>query len=204
MQSSFDIKKVSKEIPVFKTILQPPNDGVLLRLIEEYREHHPEGYESNVKAWRSNWFVHKSNRQFEYFVKLVTKACNFLSHNFFHIKEEALLECSNMWFIQYENGDYTEPHDHYPSVLSSVYFVEVEDNCAPLIFEDSLEIQPEDGMLVIFPSILKHKVEPTDGKRTVVSMNFKESSTKKDNTRLRYDISKKSLNDYLVSESTQK
>ncbi len=60
--------------------------------------------------------------------------------------------------------------------MSCVYYVDVEEGCAPIIFEDVTEVKPEKNMLIFFPSLLKHKVPVTDGKRTVISMNFRLSS----------------------------
>ena len=172
-QSSFDILNVRKELPIFTVEL--PTDGVLQDLIVNYRKNNPEGTKSNVKAWRSDWYTHKKDPQFKYFVDLVSNACDFICHNHFNVKPDVVLTCSNMWIAQYDVGDYAQNHDHFPDTLSCVYFVEVEDNCAPLIFEDTLEIQPKNGLLVIFPSIVRHKVDPTQGPRTVISMNFRQS-----------------------------
>ena len=63
------------------------------------------------------------------------------------------------------------------------YYVDVDPNCAPVIFESvqndgvndknkPLVIHPKNGMLVIWPGILEHEVPSTTGKRMAVSMNI--------------------------------
>jgi len=169
-QSSFEVKEISRSLPIFTTHL--PDDGILKSIISNHRERFPNSTESNVKAWHSDWDTHKINPQFQYFVDLVESACTFLCHEHFKVGKEVRMKCENMWAMEYKEGDYAEEHDHFPSVLSCAYFVDVEDNSSPLIIE-GLEIKPENGLLVIFPGLLRHKVDPTHGPRTVISMNFR-------------------------------
>ena len=62
--------------------------------------------------------------------------------------------------------------------------MDVKKGSAPIIFEDAFKdgvhdnnkpliIQPENGMLIIWPAILQHEVPPTKEKRMGISMNFK-------------------------------
>ena len=75
--------------------------------------------------------------------------------------------------MMYEDGESTQRHSHLPFDYSSCYYVDVEPDSAPIIFEkDLLTIQPENGMLLIWPSILEHEVPPTKGKRMGISMNI--------------------------------
>ena len=170
MQSSFDIKEVKKSLPIFTVKL--PDDGILKGLIEEHRVNYPGTTQSNVVAWHSDWHTHKVNPKFEYFVNLVEGACNFISYNHFGVGGNVKMKCENMWVVQYIKGNFAHEHDHFPSILSCAYFVDVEEDSSPLIIE-GMEIKPENGMLVIFPSLLRHSVPETHGQRTVISMNFR-------------------------------
>ena len=73
----------------------------------------------------------------------------------------------------YEHNDYTIKHDHFPAIFSACYYVDVKDNCSPIIFgeNDELSIQPENGMLLIWLGMIPHKVMPTKKKRTCICMN---------------------------------
>jgi mannose-6-phosphate isomerase-like protein (cupin superfamily) len=79
-----------------------------------------------------------------------------------------------MWAIQYEKGEYASKHSHHPSDFACVYYVDVEPGCSPIIFEEELEVSPQNGMLLIFPANLRHEVPPTDSRRIVISMNIDE------------------------------
>ena len=61
--------------------------------------------------------------------------------------------------------------------------MDVEPGCAPLVFESvqkdglhdnnqPLTLQPQNGMLAIWPAILHHEVPPTKGRRMCISMNI--------------------------------
>ena len=78
--------------------------------------------------------------------------------------------------------EWTKRHCHYPSDFAVCYYVDVDPGCAPIIFESvvddevnrnnkPLTIQPQNGMLLIWPAELQHEVPPTKGKRMCISMN---------------------------------
>ena len=80
------------------------------------------------------------------------------------------------WVIGYEKDQYQGEHNHgYDnSDISGVIFASVPEGASPLIFitpnpyalhscvvnESSYGIIPEEGMVVLFPSFLKHKILP--------------------------------------------
>lgn len=168
----FDISNVNKRLPIFTTIPKDYKDinDKLYPLIEEYRNNHSENLETNVRAtWRSDWEVHK-HEQFNFFVEWILKATSFISA--YHLNTNIQYDVCNMWLMIYEKGDYAIPHDHFPSTMSVVYYVDVENNAAPITFEDELDIHPETGKLIIFPSVIQHKVNKTNTKRVVVGMNL--------------------------------
>jgi hypothetical protein len=82
-----------------------------------------------------------------------------------------------------KKGEHTIRHSHFPSDFAACYYVDVEPGCSPIIFEkkiidgvhdnnEPLTIQPQNGMLVLWPAILHHEVPPTETKRMVVAMNI--------------------------------
>lgn len=168
----FDIIGVNKVLPIFTTI---PKDHWainerLLPLIEQYRIEHSENHETNVKCnWRSDWMV-QTDKRFSEFNEWILEACSFACQ--YHLNTQVTFSIANEWLMVYEKGDYAIPHEHFPYCLSVIYYVDCDANAAPVIFEDEVEINPEVGKLVIFPSELKHEVKQTEGKRVVVSMNL--------------------------------
>ena len=168
----FDIIGVNKVLPIFTTI---PKDHWainerLLPLIEQYRQEHSESYETNVKCnWRSDWYV-QTDERFNEFNEWILEACSFVCQ--YHLNTQVTFSIANEWLMVYEKGDYATPHEHFPYCFSIIYYVDCDENAAPVIFEDEVEIKPEIGKLVIFPSELKHEVKQTEGRRVVVSMNL--------------------------------
>ena len=88
-----------------------------------------------------------------------------------------------MWAMMYEDTEWTKKHSHFPSDFAMCYYVDVEPGGAPVLFEvpqnegvndkgGNLTLQPKNGMLAIWPSILHHEVPPTKGRRMCVSMNI--------------------------------
>jgi len=95
------------------------------------------------------------------------------------------------WGALYRNGDYIKVHNHWPCALSWTYYIKTTRNTSPLVFVNKLEetssmstnenhlsaeeyvLQPEPGDLVIFPSIINHRVpaEKSDDERIAVIGN---------------------------------
>jgi uncharacterized protein (TIGR02466 family) len=182
--SSLEVQHVMKAMPVFSTILADHVDlnKYLKEVILEHRQNNPETIKSNVKAWHSSWMTHKDNPKFQPLVDRVCDACKFISQGYFQCQttEYSIL---NFWVMMYEEGEHTIRHSHFPSDFSAAYYVDVEPGCAPVLFEvpqndgvndkcETLTLQPKNGMLAIWPSILHHEVPPTKGRRMCISMNL--------------------------------
>jgi len=69
---------------------------------------------------------------------------------------------TDFWIAKYNKGDHTIVHSHEPASFSFVYFVKSPTGSSPLIFTTSnVKIEPEEGIVVIFPGNLRHHV-PTN------------------------------------------
>ena len=67
------------------------------------------------------------------------------------------------WFNVAKPNECTGLHDHaFHSVLSAVTYLSLEKGCGNLYFQkdEEIEIEPEVGMIVIFPPHFKHGVRP--------------------------------------------
>ena len=92
------------------------------------------------------------------------------------------------WFSKFDSGNYAHLHNHGPADISGVYYVKVPENSSNLYFEtpnrhletsvvfnelaERSELQPREGMLVLFPGWLQHGVVPSMSDKTRVSMSF--------------------------------
>ena len=182
--NQLDIQYVPKQMAVFTTILDDHVEfnKYLKQVILEHRQNNPATTKSNVKAWHSSWVTHQENPKFQPLVDRVLDACKFISAGYYE-SEGIEYYPSNMWAMMYEDTEWTKRHSHFPSDFAVAYYVDVEPGCAPVIFENvvkdgvhdnnqPLTLQPQNGMLAIWPAILHHEVPPTKGRRMCISMNI--------------------------------
>ena len=181
------VRFVPKPMPVFTAILDDHvefNEN-LKEIILEHRQNNPKSTKSNVKAWQSSWMTHLENPKFQPLADRIVDACQFITEAYYKFKIDYSIV--NMWAMMYEETEETVKHCHFPSDFSCCYYVDVEPNCAPIIFESvvddgvhnhnhPLKIQPENGMLAIWSGLLQHEVPPTEGKRMCVSANVLRTS----------------------------
>ena len=82
------------------------------------------------------------------------------------------------WGALYRKGHYIKTHHHWPSALSWTYYLKTSPNTEPFVFvgqEKEYEIYPEEGDLIIFPSVMNHRVSvsQTDDERIVIVGNIR-------------------------------
>jgi len=102
------------------------------------------------------------------------------------------LKLYNLWFNVNSRADYNSVHNHHGAVLSGVYYVDVPQDSGSIEFyrDDDSEyylpvlesynnftkqkhvIDPEPGMLLLFPGWLKHSVQPNKSSSDRVSISF--------------------------------
>lgn len=99
----------------------------------------------------------------------------------------------NAWAAVYPKGAWVPLHDHVPLHWSGAYYVKTHKNCGNILFHDPKEyalsnepedfmfrgknksaVEPQDGMLLLFPSYLKHETLPNqeDEDRIIISFNI--------------------------------
>ena len=167
---------VKRRISVFTSKLPDYEDlnKNLLTLIKQYRDKYPEKEEhTNLRgAWRSDYESHIKEDRFDY---LIDKACELASvitkqHSDYNSDVKYLP--SGFWVGQYDKGNYARKHHHAPNDFACVYYIDVDENSSPIIFEDDLVVKPENGMIVMFPGFLNHRVTETKSPRTIAAMNL--------------------------------
>jgi len=190
MSSALEIQHVPKQMAVFTTILDDhvEMNKYLKQVILEHRQKFPETTKSNVKAWHSSWVTHQENPNFQPLIDLTINACKFISKGYYEC-DNIEFHVINFWAMMYEDTEWTKRHSHFPSDFAVCYYVDVEPGCAPVIFESvqkdgvndnnqPLTLQPQNGMLAIWPAHLHHEVPPTKGRRMCVSMNIDKGEKK--------------------------
>jgi hypothetical protein len=169
---------VPAQLPVFTCSLAPRREALQLarEAIDELRALDPTSIVSNVKSrYVSPWDSHMRNPKFAPLCEAVVTVSRFVSKMFLTADIEALnmdYFVKDCWGMIYESSDHTLKHNHYPAELSCAIYLEADDNCAPIIFDGNISVQPVNDLLVLFPGILNHEVPETSGRRVVVSMNL--------------------------------
>jgi hypothetical protein len=128
---------------------------------------------SNVRAnYVTSYLAHHHNEKFKPLLELVLKTANDIIYE--KDKVEIEFQCMNAWGMEYLLGDYAMPHRHFqwaPS-YSAICYIDVEDDCAPIIFENHTFIQPKPNMFILFPGSVLHHVPKTKGNRILMSYNL--------------------------------
>lgn len=169
---------VKSELAVFGCDLNAfPQELQLARdAIEELRVSHPESTPSNVNAvYMSPWKSHILNPKFypliQILCELIKKSCiEHLKTDLYLLNYD--LSVADCWGAIYEEESYTNPHWHFPSDFSTVVYLEMGIDAAPIVFANDLALNPVSGSAVIFPGNLIHHVPVTTGKRVIVAINF--------------------------------
>ena len=134
---------------------------------------------TNVKAKMTKW------NMIEHIpFKIISNKVQKTIEDFFHEYSDIDLETfmTTCWGSIYEKGNYSELHAHFPALFSWVYYVDVDDDAAPLHFprkvlgklpenfgsrdhydNSGLYYKPKSGTGVIFPGWFEHQVPPHTG-----------------------------------------
>ena len=154
------------------------NEELKIQLIENIRVaiSKDESYKTNVKCLRTNSKIHEEYELFDRFKKII---CNLI-HNNCRWVNELFREIDNyktlsMWGMIYNKGDYAITHEHIPSHISYVFYLKVDENSSPLVFDEfNYQITPNEGQLLVFPGHMKHcvPVQKNYGERIAISGNI--------------------------------
>ncbi len=149
---------------------------------------------SNFNGWHSHDFNLNEDapKDFTQSIKLnINQALKDMNWDL----EKQEVKITSMWAIINEHGAFNQRHHHGNSDLSAAYYVTAKENCGDIVFYDPRpapvyrhpiakspnilnasvnSVQPEEGLLVLFPSYLEHSVNPNNSssKRIVISFNL--------------------------------
>ena len=169
---------VLTELPVFSCSLLDAAPALLLAkaAVEQLRLQHPQSTPSNVMAqYMSPWKSHLLTDLLNPLIDLVAGKIKEASHMHLHLDLEQLnydLVVADCWCAVYEQDSFALAHNHFPSDFSCVVYLEMDNTSAPIVFNNDLVVYPEVGTVIFFPGLLPHHVPKTQGKRTVVAINY--------------------------------
>ncbi len=148
---------------------------------------------SNLKGWHSPDFNLNQNEP-KKFVNMISKSISeFLVDMGWDIKKQQV-KITAMWSIVNPPGSSNQRHIHGNNFISAAYYAKVHKNSGNIIFHDPrsepvfyhpivdkpnnlntnvVSIEPQEGMLVLFPSYLHHSVDinQSEEDRIIISFN---------------------------------
>jgi hypothetical protein len=142
-------------------------------IFEEKIKDNGDSLNSNVRAnYVTSYLAHHNNKKFKPLIDLVLKTANDIicqKDNF-----NMGFSCMNAWGMEYLSGDYALPHKHfhYTPGYSAICYIDVEEDCSPIIFENHTVIRPKPNMFLLFPALVLHYVPKTKSKRILMSYNL--------------------------------
>ena len=183
---------------IFKTPIlntKVPNVETALKIYEEIRSKGESRNVSNRGGYQSPLLL-KENRE-KIFTSDVMKEILEEAMALYNWRKPLSFNIDGAWFNANENGDYNISHRHSKSHFTFVWYLKVPDsNSGQLILEhpdgalgmtglfdlerndknhynsETMQITPSEGLLVMFPASLKHRVERYEGQETRVSLAF--------------------------------
>ena len=144
----------------------------LEKVIKEYRNEkvNQKQKEQNLDNYHmTDYKSHLHIKEFDIISRLVLDNFCPKEHNF---------RTEDCWGALYKKGHYIKTHHHWPSALSWTYYLKTSPNTEPFVFvgqNEEKRIYPEEGDLIIFPSVMNHRVSvsQTDDERIVIVGNIR-------------------------------
>ena len=177
--------------PVFKTQLNYPVDKIEI-LCQQERLKNPKGFiKSNLGGWHSDNIVYPDS-PFSFLLDIET-ICQEFAKNALMIKNQMTMV--NAWININQKGNSNKEHAHPGCVLSGVYYVKTPEECGNIEFlhpgidlmafalsgvETNYNVYnspkwwlpSKANTLYIFPSWIKHSVQPNNSDEERISISF--------------------------------
>ena len=179
-------------IPTIETIININNDELLNVAMEKLNNENTV-IKSNVAGFQSD-YVDLTEKVYQ---PLVIETLNLSNHifDYYTVNPAYNRRLKNMWFNINPKGGANRAHTHAGSFVSGVYYVKTPDRCGILGFEHpaqnyeyhcnnlaikdwnvknaaTMKFLPQAGKLILFPSFIKHYVEPNENDDLRISIAF--------------------------------
>lgn len=146
---------------VFTSIIDDEEmNNQIVSIIDEQgdRQH----FTTNVKAQMTEWKMSEKPgfNKIAWIFKEIVKEVSYIGH-----KRDYSISVGDIWGMKYKSEDFAASHDHWPALWSFSYYIDPPPDGPKIIFPDTIidneimMVQPEHGMIVVFPSYLQHYVE---------------------------------------------
>jgi uncharacterized protein (TIGR02466 family) len=180
-----DLKKIFWGTPIF--IKKIKHSKILNHMLIEHsynlKKNSFSVKKSNEGGWQSD--LQDTNKiPINILLKQIQESCKKINKN---IKDVLV---NQLWININSKNDWNSVHQHSQYHISGTYYVKTNKNCGEICFRDprpgaltnnvykiyeQYPIQffnPEDGMLILFPSFLDHYVKPNKSEEDRISISF--------------------------------
>lgn len=144
--------------------------------IAELRSKYPETTPSSVKAvYMSPWNSHLLTEKFDPLILLMSNFIKKTCVDFYKVdllQIGYVLRVANCWCTIYEEGNSSVLHHHFPSDFAVVVYLDLDQGASPIVFSNTLQVNPVSATALLFPGFLEHHVPETRGRRIIVAINF--------------------------------
>lgn len=171
MPTSVEYLKVEVEMPIFQTMWTERLDE-FKQIILNHKKEFPNSYtDSNVNSsWRSAWNLHQIDSKFNPITEYFQDLAKSIGNQFF--QQNGTFDVVNMWAMTYGPKEGTRYHSHFPSCFSVIFYIDVEENAAPICIGNSCR-PVENGLILFFDASIPHWVpDDGNGKRIVLAANL--------------------------------
>ena len=174
------VKSLGMEVSLFPTYFWKLKVSNHESIKSRYLQSFIDGYENNIYDVPEGWITHKCHTSFNESKLMDRDICDEYASIFdsiFNKKWTGNFEC---WYQVYKNDEYQEWHDHMPSTLSAIHFLNFKEEHKAPMFQDPIRNlkatmnhaglnermletdkytpEVEEGDIIIFPSYLQHTV----------------------------------------------
>ena len=167
----------------------------MLSYILNIKKNNSDGIDkSNILGWHSPDF-NLEDEEAKYFIKSISTKIEKVMIDMGWDTKKNNIKLTNMWSIINKKSASNSRHIHSNSYISAAYYVKAPKNCGDIFFYDpraanvirtpevkestklnmqQVNVTPQEGLLVMFPSYLHHSVgaNHSDKERIVISFNI--------------------------------
>ena len=141
----------------------------------EYKQSHPNHKHKKLhNAFMSGFNLHRETDKFKTLIQLIEqKTQEHIDPVVKDIGIKAKFVVQESWIVMYNKFGFVENHGHFPFGYSAVCYI-TANNTSNIQFHD-IELTPKQGMLLLFPGGLSHKVKPVTihhGERITFACNL--------------------------------
>jgi hypothetical protein len=135
-----------------------------------------DSYNQCVKCNMTHWNLFEKT-EFKNLSQWIEETVNKCAKILYQYTED--LRIKESWGLIYKKGDFAKSHTHFPYLFSFSYFLNTDLNHPPLVFDkiypELIQIKPNNGSLIIFPSYVYHFVPENtlNSERIIISGNLK-------------------------------